>query len=163
IRTPGGTVLHTGDWKIDPTPILRDPTDEKKLRALGEEGGLALVGDSTNARRDGRSPSEADVAKTIAEIVRTARGRVAVSTFASNVARLRAGTDAPRAPSTGAPRCCTRGGARARGDRPRDGACGTDRARDRLSRRRSGFPADGCLRLSAAETRRDALHPQPTR
>jgi ribonuclease J len=97
IRTSGGTVLHTGDWKIDPTPILRDPTDEKKLRALGEEGCLALVGDSTNAVRDGRSPSEADVAKTIAELVRTARGRVAVTTFASNVARLRAVADAARA------------------------------------------------------------------
>jgi ribonuclease J len=97
IRTPGGTVLHTGDWKIDPTPILRDPTDEKKLRALGEEGCLALVGDSTNAVRDGRSPSEADVAKTITGIVKTARGRVAVTTFASNVARLRAVADAARA------------------------------------------------------------------
>jgi ribonuclease J len=97
IRTSGGTVLHTGDWKIDPTPILRDPTDEKKLRALGEEGCLALVGDSTNAVREGRSPSEADVAKTIAELVRTARGRVAVTTFASNVARVRAVADAARA------------------------------------------------------------------
>ena len=97
IRTSGGTVLHTGDWKIDPTPILRDPTDEKKLRALGEEGCLALVGDSTNAVREGRSPSEADVAKTIAELVGTARGRVAVTTFASNVARLRAVADAARA------------------------------------------------------------------
>jgi len=97
IRTPGGTVLHTGDWKIDPTPILRDPTDEKKLRALGEEGCLVLVGDSTNAVRDGRSPSEADVAKTIAGLVKTARGRVAVTTFASNVARLRAVADAARA------------------------------------------------------------------
>jgi ribonuclease J len=97
IRTPGGTVLHTGDWKIDPTPILGDPTDEKKLRALGEEGCLALVGDSTNAVREGRSPSEADVAKTLAELVKTARGRVAVTTFASNVARLRAVADAARA------------------------------------------------------------------
>ena len=97
IRTPGGTVLHTGDWKIDPTPLLRDPTDEKKLRALGEEGCLALVGDSTNAVRDGRSPSEADVARTIAGIVKAARGRVAVTTFASNVARLRAVADAARA------------------------------------------------------------------
>src|SRR5690349_1632425 len=96
IRTPVGTVLHTGDWKIDPTPILRDPTDEKKLRALGQEGCLALVGDSTNAVRDGRSPSEADVAKTIAELVRTGRGRVAGSTFASDVARLRAVADAAR-------------------------------------------------------------------
>ena len=67
IRTPAGAVLHTGDWKIDPTPILGDVTDEKKLRALGEEGCLAIVGDSTNAVRDGRSPSEKDVAKTIAE------------------------------------------------------------------------------------------------
>src|SRR5579872_4739920 len=49
IRTQAGTVLHTGDWKIDPTPILNDPTDEKKLRALGAEGCLAMVGDSTNA------------------------------------------------------------------------------------------------------------------
>ena len=97
IRTSGGTILHTGDWKIDPTPILRDPTDEKKLRALGQEGCLALVGDSTNAVREGRSPSEADVAKTIAELVKTARGRVAVTTFASNVARLRAVADAARA------------------------------------------------------------------
>jgi ribonuclease J len=89
IRTPVGNVLHTGDWKLDPTPVLGDATDEKKLRALGEEGCLALMGDSTNAVRDGRSPSEADVAKTIAELVKTARGRVAVTTFASNVGRLR--------------------------------------------------------------------------
>ena len=89
IRTPVGNVLHTGDWKLDPTPILGDATDEKKLRALGEEGCLALIGDSTNAVREGRSPSEADVGKTIAELVKTARGRVAVTTFASNVGRLR--------------------------------------------------------------------------
>ena len=97
IRTSAGTVLHTGDWKIDPTPILGDRTDEKKLRALGDEGCLALVGDSTNAVREGRSPSEADVAKTIARLVKSARGRVAVTTFASNVARLRAVADAAKA------------------------------------------------------------------
>ena len=97
IRTSAGTVLHTGDWKIDPTPILGDPTDEKKLHALGEEGCLAIVGDSTNAVREGRSPSEADVAKTIAELVKNARGRVAVTTFASNVARLRSVAEAARA------------------------------------------------------------------
>jgi ribonuclease J len=96
IRTPAGAVLHTGDWKIDPTPILGDVTDEKKLRALGEAGCLALVGDSTNAVREGRSPSEADVARTIAELVKSAKGRVAVTTFASNVARLRAVADAAR-------------------------------------------------------------------
>ncbi len=89
IRTPCGTVLHTGDWKIDLTPILGDVTDEKKLRALGEEGCLALVGDSTNAVREGRSPSEADVGKTIRTLIEGAKGRVAVTTFASNVARLR--------------------------------------------------------------------------
>jgi ribonuclease J len=99
IRTPAGIVLHTGDWKIDPTPLVGAPTDEAKLRALGQEGVLALVGDSTNAIRDGRSPSEADVAKTLAELVRTAPGRVAVTTFASHVDRIRAVADAARAAS----------------------------------------------------------------
>ncbi len=97
IRTPAGTVLHTGDCKIDPTPILGDTTDEKKLRALGEAGCLALVGDSTNAVREGRSPSEADVRKTITELIVSAKGRVAVTTFASNVGRLRTVAEAARA------------------------------------------------------------------
>jgi len=97
IRTGAGTVLHTGDWKIDPTPILGDKTDEAKLRALGQEGCLALVGDSTNSVREGRSPSEADVAKTLTELIKAAKGRVAVTTFASNVARLRAVAEAARA------------------------------------------------------------------
>ncbi len=97
IRTLAGTVLHTGDWKIDPTPLVGSVTDAARLSALGDEGVLALVGDSTNAVRDGRSPSEADVAKTIAELVRTAPARVAVTTFASHVDRIRAVADAARA------------------------------------------------------------------
>lgn len=97
IRTDVGTVLHTGDWKIDPTPIVGLPTDEKRLREIGEEGVLALVGDSTNAVREGRSPSEVEVAKAIKDIVMGAKGRVAVTTFASNVARLQAVADAARA------------------------------------------------------------------
>jgi ribonuclease J len=97
IRTPHGAVLHTGDWKLDPTPVLGEPTDEAKLRALGDEGCLALIGDSTNAVREGRSPSETDVARTIAELIAAAPGRVAVTTFASNVARIRAVADAARA------------------------------------------------------------------
>jgi ribonuclease J len=97
IRTAAGTVLHTGDWKIDPTPIIGRPTDERRLREIGDEGVLALVGDSTNAVREGRSPSEQEVAKTITELVKAARGRVAVTTFASNVARLKAVADAAKA------------------------------------------------------------------
>jgi ribonuclease J len=97
IHTALGTVLHTGDWKLDPTPILGPPTDEKRLRELGEAGVLALVGDSTNAVRDGRSPSEAEVATIIAGLVKSAKGRVAVTTFASNVARVKAVADAARA------------------------------------------------------------------
>jgi ribonuclease J len=97
IRTPAGTVLHTGDWKIDPTPLIGGPTDAAKLSALGDEGVLALVGDSTNAIRDGRSPSESDVAKTLADLIRTAPRRVAVTTFASHVGRSRAVADAARA------------------------------------------------------------------
>jgi ribonuclease J len=97
IRTPLGTVLHTGDWKIDPTPLIGAPTDQARLTALGDEGVLALVGDSTNAVREGRSPSEADVAKTLADLIRTAPARVAVTTFASHVGRIRAVADAARA------------------------------------------------------------------
>ena len=97
IRTPAGVVLHTGDWKIDPTPLIGVPTDAARLTALGDEGVLALVGNSTNAVREGRSPSEADVAKTLAELIRTAPRRVAVTTFASHVGRLRAVAAAARA------------------------------------------------------------------
>jgi ribonuclease J len=97
IHTEVGTVLHTGDWKIDPTPIIGLPTDEKRLRELGDSGLVALIGDSTNAVRDGRSPSEAEVAKTLTEIVKGAKGRVAVTTFASNVARVRAVAEAASA------------------------------------------------------------------
>jgi ribonuclease J len=96
IRTPHGNVLHTGDWKIDPTPVLGAPTDEAKLRALGEEGCHVLIGDSTNAVREGRSPSETDVARNLAELIGAATGRVAVTTFASNVGRIKAVADAAR-------------------------------------------------------------------
>lgn len=96
LRTPFGNVLHTGDWKLDPTPVLGPPTDEAKLRALGDEGCLVLIGDSTNAVRGGRSPSETDVAKSLTELIVSAPRRVAVTTFASNVARIRAVADAAR-------------------------------------------------------------------
>jgi len=90
IGTPLGKALHTGDWKLDPTPLIGVPTDEARLRALGDEGCIALIGDSTNAVREGRSPSETDVAKTLTELVRSAPARVAVTTFASNIARIKA-------------------------------------------------------------------------
>jgi ribonuclease J len=97
LRTPFGNVLHTGDWKLDPTPVIGPPTDEKKLKALGAEGCLALIGDSTNAVRDGRSPSESEVARNLAELIASAPGRVAVTTFASHVSRIRAVAEAARA------------------------------------------------------------------
>ncbi len=97
IRTPAGTVLHTGDWKLDPTPYIGKAPNEKRLKEIGEEGVLALVCDSTNALREGSSPSETDVAKTIRDIIKTAPNRVAVTTFASNVARVKAVADAARA------------------------------------------------------------------
>lgn len=97
LRTPLGTVLHTGDWKLDPTPMVGPPTDEGKLKRLGDEGVLAVIGDSTNAVRGGRSPSETDVANNLAEIIAASPRRVAVTTFASNVARIRAVAQAARA------------------------------------------------------------------
>ncbi|MDX2088805.1 MAG: ribonuclease J, partial [Kofleriaceae bacterium] len=97
IRVDGKLVLHTGDWKLDATPLVGDPADEAKLQALGQEGVDVLVGDSTNAFRDGRSPSEVDVAKSLAGIIKKATGRVVVTSFASNVARVKAVADAARA------------------------------------------------------------------
>ena len=94
IRTPGGLVVHTADWKIDSTPIIGLPTDEARFRALGDEGVLALIGDSTNILREGESPSERDVAKTLNSLIGNAKGRVIVTTFASNVSRLRVAAEA---------------------------------------------------------------------
>src|SRR5918993_5482811 len=90
IRTPLGLALHTGDWKLDDTPFVGNTTSEAVFRALGDEGVLALVCDSTNVVREGRSPSETDVAMRLAEIIAASPARVAVTTFASNVARIRA-------------------------------------------------------------------------
>jgi ribonuclease J len=88
IDTPAGTVLHTGDWKLDATPLLGPPTDEASLAALGERGVLAIVCDSTNAMVEGHSGSELDVRRSLSALIRELRGRVAVTCFASNVARM---------------------------------------------------------------------------
>ncbi len=97
LRTPFGLVLHTGDWKIDDTPLIGDPIDTPRLKALGEEGVLAMVSDSTNALREGRSPSESEVAQNLGKIIARAKRRVAVTIFASNVSRIKAVADAARA------------------------------------------------------------------
>jgi ribonuclease J len=88
IRTPLGTVLHTGDWKIDPNPVVGRKTDIEGLRRIGEEGVLATICDSTNVFVPGRSGSEADVAASLEAVINMCKGRVAVTAFASNVARM---------------------------------------------------------------------------
>jgi ribonuclease J len=88
IETPHGRVFHTGDWKIDRTPVLGNPTSEQVLRDVGDQGILALVCDSTNAFTDHASGSEADVVDGLMKTVGEAPGRVLITTFASNVARL---------------------------------------------------------------------------
>ncbi|MCH2326445.1 MAG: ribonuclease J [Rhodospirillales bacterium] len=88
IRTPVGTVLHTGDWKFDPDPVVGDAADVETLKRLGDEGVLALVCDSTNVFTPGESGSEAELLKSLSELIADAEGRVAVACFASNVARL---------------------------------------------------------------------------
>jgi len=89
ITTPAGRVLHTGDWKLDPQPVGAS-TDVARLQRIGEEkaGPLALVCDSTNALKDGESPSEAEVGETLAGLIAAAPYRVALTTFASNVGRV---------------------------------------------------------------------------
>jgi ribonuclease J len=88
IGTPHGTVLHTGDWKLDPDPLLGEPTDEAAFRALGDAGVLALVCDSTNAILEGTSRSEALAREGLTRAIVGRRGRIAVTCFATNVARL---------------------------------------------------------------------------
>jgi len=89
IRTDAGNIFHTGDWKIDENPILGELTDEKRLKELGEEGILAMVGDSTNIFNEGRSGSEGELEKSLTKlIVGRKKGMVVVTTFASNVTRL---------------------------------------------------------------------------
>jgi len=88
LRTPVGTVLHTGDWKFDPDPLIGPTADEAALHRLGEEGVLALVGDSTNALRPGASGSEAELRRSVTDLMGRYDARIAVACFASNVARL---------------------------------------------------------------------------
>jgi len=88
LRTPLGTVLHTGDWKLDPEPLVGQKTDEDALIALGDEGVLAMVCDSTNVLNPDHSGSEDDVRKSLMTLVGEFESRVAIACFASNVARL---------------------------------------------------------------------------
>ncbi|MCX7375594.1 MAG: ribonuclease J [Alphaproteobacteria bacterium] len=97
IRTQAGIVLHTGDWKLDESPLVGPRTDEAALRALGDEGVLAMVCDSTNAMVEGESGSEGEVRTSLAELIASLRGRVAVTCFASNVARVESVALAARA------------------------------------------------------------------
>ena len=88
IRTPLGTILHTGDWKIDPDPLLGAPTDQDAIRRLGDEGVLAMVCDSTNVFVDGRAGSESEVREHLGGLIGSLTGKIAVACFASNVARM---------------------------------------------------------------------------
>ena len=88
IRTAAGSVLHTGDWKLDPAPLVGEDYDEGALRALATEGIAAMICDSTNAMVEGDSGSEADVRHSLDQLVGALENRVAVACFASNVARL---------------------------------------------------------------------------
>jgi len=100
IRTDAGTVFHTGDWKIDDEPVISPNTDLDKLKALGDAGCDAMICDSTNVFRDGVSASESEVARSLSKIIASAKNRVAVTTFSSNVGRIlsliRAGQEAGR-------------------------------------------------------------------
>jgi len=88
IRTPVGTLIHTGDYKIDETPVIGKPYDLKTLKKYGDEGVLMLLADSTNATVAGRTPSERAVIPAFEEIFADAEGRIIVSTFASSLHRL---------------------------------------------------------------------------
>ena len=88
IKTPVGTIIHTGDYKVDETPVIGEPIDLRSLRRYGQEGVLALLSDSTNATVPGRTPSERAVIPAFEEIFAEARGRIIVAAFASSIHRL---------------------------------------------------------------------------
>ena len=88
ITTPLGTILHTGDWKIDPNPLIGGNIDEKKLKQIGEKGNITMICDSTNIFNPGRAGSELDVRESLLRIMQTKNKRVLVTSFASNVARM---------------------------------------------------------------------------
>jgi ribonuclease J len=88
IRTPVGTIVHTGDYKVDETPVIGEPIDLRTLRSYGQEGVLALLSDSTNATVPGRTPSERAVIPAFEEIFTEATGRIIVAAFASSIHRL---------------------------------------------------------------------------
>ncbi|MFT8715684.1 ribonuclease J [Gluconobacter potus] len=88
LRTPHGLIVHTGDWKLDEDPLVGPVTDLETFGKLGDEGVLAMVGDSTNVLKPGKSESEADVRKGLTELIAGLEGRIAVTCFASNVARV---------------------------------------------------------------------------
>jgi len=88
VRTPLGNIFHTGDWKFDPDPVIGPASDQVALKALGDEGVLAVIGDSTNVFVEGVSGSEADLLDRLSDVIGRVKGKVAVACFASNVARL---------------------------------------------------------------------------
>jgi|TARA_B100000929_G_scaffold276710_1_gene251541 ribonuclease J len=88
INTPGGTILHTGDWKCDPNPLIGNKIDEQKLKKIGDEGVLAMICDSTNVFNVGRAGSELDVRKNMLNLIQRLKKRIIVTSFASNVARM---------------------------------------------------------------------------
>ncbi|MEI9992226.1 MAG: ribonuclease J [Rhizomicrobium sp.] len=152
IRTPLGLIVHTGDWKIDPEPQVGEATDIAALKALGDEGVLATVCDSTNALVAGESGSEARVREALTALIGTLKGRVAVTSFASNVARLDTIARAAKALwPPGRPR------------RPRHAQDHRRRARDRLS---EGLPVDhrrGRGGATSAQSGPLSVHRQPGR
>ena len=88
IKTPAGVILHTGDWKVDPNPLIGDEINSTRLKEIGDEGVLAMICDSTNVFSAGRSGSELDVRKNLLNIVNRLKKRVIITSFASNVARM---------------------------------------------------------------------------
>ena len=88
IKTPMGTILHTGDWKCDPNPLIGDSINEKRLKEIGNEGVVAMICDSTNVFNPGRAGSENDVRNSLLKIMRNINKRIIVTSFASNVARM---------------------------------------------------------------------------
>lgn len=97
METPHGNIVHSGDWNLDPNPVLDEAIDPNSFKKLGDAGVLAYVGDSTNAPIPGRAGSESDVAEGLSRLFKTCHGRIAITIFASNIGRIKSIAKAAKA------------------------------------------------------------------
>ena len=163
VHSPVGTIIDTADFKFDPTPIMGKPTNERRLRKLGEAGVLALFSDTVRVESEGSTPSERVVYDTMRRVIERSKGQVIIATFASNISRLKMALDAAQQQRPqGRGRGAKHGAELARGAGARVSRSGAWVARSRWRKRCGCRLRSGCWWSPAARaSRRRRWHVSP--